>query len=95
MRNKINTYTCPNGHVTVTISLDEGVTPFMLRCKQKLNAKHDCTDFAKSAFYQCDQSLTPEYEWYKPIDIKKVSKDLREHVRNGGLILRKHKHTNK
>ena len=90
MSNKINTYTCPNGHVTVTIRLDEGVTPFALRCHQKLNEKHNCTEFAKSAFYQCDQSLNPEYEWFKPTDIKKVAKGLREHVKQGGLVLRKH-----
>jgi hypothetical protein len=86
---KINTYTCPHGHVTVTINTDEGVTPMMLRCKQKADdGKHNCTEFAKSAWYKCDQSLKPEYEWYKPISLKGLSPEMKEHVRMGGLELR-------
>lgn len=88
MDKKINIYTCPNGHQTVTIDIDEGTTPMMLRCRQMLNQKHACTEMASSAWYNCDQSLTPEYEWYKP-DIKKVAKWEKEHVRMGGLLIRK------
>lgn len=88
--NKINTYTCPHGHVTVTIDTDEGVTPMMLRCRQKADdGKHNCTDFAKSGFYQVDQTLTPEYEWYKPASLKGLSAQMKEHVKMGGLELRK------
>jgi hypothetical protein len=90
MENKINTYTCPNGHVTVTVDTDEGTTPMMLRCRQRASdGKHNCTEFAKSAFYQCDQSLTPEYEWYKPVSLKGLSNEMKEHVKMGGLEIRK------
>ena len=90
MGNKINTYTCPNGHVTVTIDADEGVTPMMLRCRQKHDdGKHNCTEMAASAFYTCNQSLTPEYEWFKPKSFKGYSAAMKEHLKNGGLEIRK------
>lgn len=87
---KINTYTCAAGHQTVTVDLVEGVTPMMLTCKQRhSDGKHDCTEMAMSAWYRCDQSLTPEYEWYKPENLKKLRPSEREHVKQGGLMLRK------
>lgn len=90
MNNKINTYTCPYGHVTITIDIDEGVTPMMLRCKQKANdGKHNCTEFAKSSWYNCDQSLTPEYEWFKPKTLKGYNSQMKEHLSKGGLDIRK------
>lgn len=94
MSNNINTYTCPHGHVTVTKDVDEGVTPMMLRCRQKSDdGKHNCTEFARSAFYNCDQSLTPEYEWYKPKSYKGYKDSMREHIKKGGLDIRKIKQT--
>lgn len=87
---KINAYICRDGHRTVTVDLVEGVTPMMIRCKQRHeDGKHDCTERAMSVWYRCDQSLTPEYEWYKPTNLKKLSPDEREHVKQGGLMLRK------
>lgn len=90
LKGKINTYTCPQGHVTVTIDTDEGVTPMMLRCRQKDNdGKHNCTEFASSDFYKVDQSLKPEYEWFKPASLKGYSGEMKEHLRKGGLEIRK------
>lgn len=87
---KINTYTCPKGHVTVTIDLADGTTPMMLRCKQKDNdGKHNCTEFASSGWYNVAQNLKPEYEWYKPENLKGLNPDEKEHVQKGGLLLRK------
>src|SRR5688572_17032304 len=87
---KINTYTCPKGHVTVTIDTDEGVTPMMLRCKQRDDdGKHNCTEMASSAWYKCDQTLQPEYEWYKPTSLKGFSPSMKEHIKLGGLEIRK------
>lgn len=88
-KGKINVYTCQLGHQTVTVDLEEGVTPFMIRCKQKHGLKYDCTEMAQSCMYACPQILTPEYEWYKPTDLKKLNKGEREHVAQGGLLLRK------
>lgn len=90
MKGMINTYTCPSGHVTVTIDTDEGTTPMMLRCRQRAdNGQHNCTEMATSAWYRCDQSLTPEYEWYKPTSLNGFSRDMKEHIKMGGLELRK------
>jgi hypothetical protein len=88
--NKINVYTCPAGHRTVTIDRDEGVTPMMMVCRQKAeDGKHNCTEYARSGWYHCLQTLTPEYEWYKPESMKGLSKEEKEHVVRGGLLLRK------
>lgn len=87
---RINTYTCDKGHVTVTEDLVEGTTPMMLRCRQKDDdGKHNCNEMARSAWYMCDQGLTPEYEWYKPESENGLNKEERDHVRMGGLLLRK------
>lgn len=89
-KGKINTYTCPNGHVTVTIDTDDGVTPMMIRCRQRdVDGKHNCTEFSRSAWYRCDQSLTPEYEWYKPTSLKGYNAEMRNHLEMGGLEIRK------
>jgi hypothetical protein len=89
-KGKINVYSCPAGHTTVTIDTDEGVTPMMLRCtKRAKDGKHDCTEYARSSWYRCDQALTPEYEWYKPASLKGLNRDEKEHVVKGGLLLRK------
>jgi hypothetical protein len=77
--NKINTYTCENGHVTVTVDVDKGTTPMLLDCPK-------CGKLSRSAWYKCDQNLKPEYEWYKPTG--NVHRRDREHVKAGGLLIR-------
>lgn len=58
---RLNAYVCPDKHRTVTIDIDEGVTPFMMGCKFP-----GCGKMAHSLFYKVPQDITPEYEWYKP-----------------------------
>lgn len=85
-----NIYTCPKGHETVTVDSDEGVTPFVLRCRQKADdGKHNCTEMAKSAMYDVDQTRKAEYEWFMPSTLKGLNSSEIEHVRKGGLLLRK------
>lgn len=89
-KGKKNIYVCPKGHNTVTIDTDEGVTPFMLRCRQKDDdGKHNCTEMARSSMYQVDQNITAEYEWYKPDNLKGFNPEEKDHIRRGGLIIRK------
>jgi|ERR1700677_1245125 len=92
MQNK-NIYVCPVGHKTVTIDLVEGTTPMMLRCRQRhADGKHNCTEMASSKWYRLtpeEELLEPEYEWYKPETLKGLSVHEKEHVRLGGLLLRK------
>lgn len=52
------------GHKTVTIDIDDGVTPFTLRCKTE-----GCAERATSAMYaDAVQGYKPEWEWWKPTD---------------------------
>lgn len=81
---KINVYECEKGHQTITRDCEEGVTPFMIECE------HDgCEELAKSKFYQVDQTLTPTHEWYKPSNYVGLHNDEIDHVKRGGLLLRK------
>ena len=59
---RINVYTCLRcGNEMVTGDVVDGVTPFMMTCNNDA-----CGSEAESCFYQCDQTLVPKYEWYKP-----------------------------
>ena len=89
LTNRVNCYTCPEGHVTKTQDVDAGVTPFMLACK------HDeCERMAVSSMYKdiCPDIIVT-HEWYRP-DLKDTLKlkltEIR-HVLDGGLILRRKK----
>lgn len=80
-----NTYVCPRGHRTVTVALEDGVTPFMLKCRSR-----GCNEFGQSSFFadEC-QREKPTHEWYKPdLDAEKLSEEERDHVERGGLLLR-------
>lgn len=87
-KGKKNIYTCPDGHGTSTIEIDIGVTPMIIKCRHK-GCKHQAT----SAWYNVDQNLEPEYEWFRPDENSAVPKDLSEHIRMGGLLLRPRVHT--
>ena len=84
---KVNVYTCPSGHETVTIDANEGVTPFMTRCRDLA-----CTEMAESGFYRVDQTRRPTHEWLKPDKLDGLSDETIEHIRKGGLILRPIRH---
>lgn len=81
---RINVYTCEFGCHTVTVDVDEGVTPFMISCRAKsrpdrpiepkyLDKDGYCIGTAYSAFYP--EEPPPPYilnklawEWYKPTE---------------------------
>jgi hypothetical protein len=86
MSGKINAYDCQAcGKPTVTIDVDDGVTPFMIGCR----VTGGCRGFAQSRFYQNVAGLTPTYEWYKPAakKVSRLSRDMQDHVANGGLLI--------
>lgn len=89
---KWNHYTCPEcGGVTIARHDDEGVTPFMIRCRVKDvvsvtgNRAPGCKGMATSAFFACsqDDTQTPHVIFYRPkadeaiVEINKLP----EHVR--------------
>jgi ssDNA-binding Zn-finger/Zn-ribbon topoisomerase 1 len=81
-----NSYTCQKcGGVIVTIDVDDGVTPFMLACR----ATPGCNGVMRSGFYVAvDQSAEPDYEWFKPSSLKGYNREMREHIKKGGLDIR-------
>lgn len=87
-----NIYRCREcgGH-TITIDVDDGVTPFMIRCRAT-GREGDCNGMAASTMYRVPFD-TPEaaWEWFKPegSEYRKLSKEMREHVDKGGLDIRK------
>lgn len=84
-KGKVNTYTCDScDYVTVTVDVDDGVTPFMIGCP----AVRCAGGSAKSGMYQVDQNLVPTHEWFKPTDLSGYSANHRQHVEMGGLVMR-------
>jgi len=87
--NPVNQYTCSECKQTITtIDRHEGTTPFMLPCK----ATPGCRGLMVSAMYAVDQTLAPTHEWYKPGKLPK-NPGMREHVAQGGLLIRPIKET--
>lgn len=89
-RGKINVYTCPRGHRTVTRDADEGTSPMTIVCAE---GGHACMQGAWSAWYATDQTETPTHEWYRPTIKAARRLDRRipgtlDHVERGGLLLR-------
>ena len=82
-----NSYTCQVcGKSIVTIDIDDGVTPFMLACR----ATPGCAGIMRSGFYVAvDQSAEPDYEWFMPKSFKGYSREMVEHLKKGGLDIRK------
>lgn len=80
----INIYECSNGHKIVTIDRVQGVTPMTMQCRAE-----GCTCWSKSKWYAVDQTLTPTHEWYSPASLEGLSRPEAEHVRKGGLLIRK------
>ena len=88
LTNRVNCYTCSCGHITKTIDVDAGVTPFMNTCEK-------CNEIANSSFFKdIAPNQTPTHEWYRPT-LKQVLKmrakedGLLDHVLQGGLDYRK------
>ncbi len=90
MGDRINCYTCPHGHQTVTVDVDKGTTPFMLGCKED-----SCSEMAQSSFYRPPVGVgPPEWEWYKPTSKEAKREDRKhpgmlDHAESGGLFLRR------
>lgn len=85
-KRRLNAYTCNNLHVTVTQDIHEGVTPFMIECPV-------CKDMAMSRMYKVNDTpkIQPTHEWYKPEpkEWDLLDDNVIDHVKNGGLLMRK------
>lgn len=86
-KNRKNIYVCDRcaGHI-VTVDLEEGVTSFLIQCE----ATAGCKGMMKSSLYRVyDQSMRASHEWYRPTLVERLTPYDREHVRKGGLLLRR------
>jgi hypothetical protein len=92
-----NEYLCPKCRKMIrTVNRDSGTTPFMLKCR----ATEGCDGFSQSNFYRKTSNETPKYEWIAPTpeefdqwivdeSAEQHRDSLADHVRNGGMLLRK------
>lgn len=87
--NRVNCYKCDRcGHITKTIDIDDGVTPYAFTCDYCGNP------FATSTMYNdIAPKQEPTHEWYRP-SLKETLKwrcknaSMLEHILNGGLDVR-------
>lgn len=84
---RLNVYICQTcGGMICTIDRDQGVTPFMIACQ----VMRFCSGMMQSQWYpELPPHFSPEYEWYKPKLKKHMDVVTAEHVKKGGLLLRK------
>lgn len=102
---RYNLYTCEYNCQNITVDVDKGTTPFMIKCKRKptiarpigttfLDENGECKGTARSNFYPTEgvpENIVATHEWFKPnyLELEHFhSPQEREHVENGGLILR-------
>ncbi len=92
-----NHYICSDcGKTTIARHDDEGVTPFLLRCRH-----HNCGGMAESTFFEGsqDNNQKPNVIFYRPaklidalVQINKEKKPNREwllnHYNNGGSLIK-------
>jgi hypothetical protein len=78
---KWNHYHCPKcGGITIARHDDEGVTPFMLRCRAKDTfgvggvRAHGCEEMAESSFFSGpqDDDQIPHVIFYRPESMKAI-----------------------
>lgn len=91
-----NVYRCPDGHLTVTKDVDDGVTPMFLACRH--DGTTDCGQRAVSAGYPegpmpaelLERFETYGFEWYAPTVkwARRKGTEMLAHVQKGGLVLR-------
>jgi hypothetical protein len=88
-KDQINGYQCPTcGAVTVTIDVDDGATPMMLRCRKTPG----CEGVAQSMWYRVPSDIgEPEWEWFRPSKAatRRMDAGMRDHIERGGLDLRR------
>lgn len=84
---RLNIYTCKScrGHV-VTRDLVKGVTPFTTICQ----ATAGCSGTMSSSMYRVfDQNMRASHVWYRPEAGTCFTGSTRDHLTQGGLLLRK------
>jgi hypothetical protein len=96
-KGNLNAYICDKLHATITVTANDGTTPMFISCPE-------CEGKSTSRMGKIDSSFKPTFEWFTPNEkeieeeIDKcsnptnrglVSSAVKEHVKRGGLLLRK------
>ena len=95
---KWNHYTCPKcGGITISKEFDEGVTPFMIRCRAKDtiengNRVQGCNGMAESSFYRGSQkeSQRPHIVFYRPSDAIEAIEAINKEPKRFRVAILKH-----
>jgi hypothetical protein len=94
MFEKRNAYVCEDcRYITLTVHIHEGVTPFLLGCRNPTGCKGMAISFSYQmpgilALNSPSGKLYPTHEWYKPEPGQDLTKGEQDHVNNGGVLLR-------
>ena len=82
-RGEYNGYECEKcGHVTVTLYVDKGVTPFIIRCRKCGGmARHEYTSRTPPRHSDVKRWVRPTLEQLLEMNIATI-----KHVLNGGLV---------
>lgn len=82
--NRLNIYTDGQDLVMITVDVNIGKSALIIK-------HHEKKRMLKSLCYLVPQDIVPTHEWYRPTmeEHKLLDRDMREHVSNGGLMLRK------
>lgn len=92
-----NAYFCSScRRVTITVEVDAGVTPMFISCPhcstQAASFMYELPGCMRFTFVSGTIAEVPaDFEWYKPdkAELKKLPKSTRDHVKAGGLLMRK------
>ena len=81
---RLNIYTDSEDLVMITVDVNFGKSALIVK-------HHETGRMLKSLCYLVPQDIVPTHEWYRPTmeEHKLLPRDMREHVSNGGLMLRK------
>jgi hypothetical protein len=90
---RLNGYVCQRPtkskpHITLTVDVDRGVTPFMIACPVcQFDAYSMC--YPRTGKIPCMEDVT--HEWYAPdeTEVQTLHPANLEHVKRGGLLMRK------
>jgi hypothetical protein len=90
----VNAYRCPYGHVTVTVTTAEGVTPMFIPCAEKpCKARGTSVGYNQEIIARLPDP-TPRWEWYRPqrAQLRRLRQHepyVYQHCESGGLLLRR------
>lgn len=95
-------YRCPDGHYTITVTVDAGTVPDRIGCRHPSGCRHHAETFGNPDPWPAEVPAVPDWEWYRPEGDQRerilrriadeaapgLGRTLAQHVADGGLLLR-------